>query len=304
MEGEREQMSSPNFEAISGQLSQLLGVRVAPRPSARVGGGDINEAWRWPTDAGSIFVKLSVPAHLTMFEAEQAGLEELAAAQAVRVPRPLAVGIFGDAAYLALEWIDFGVARQDSEAQMGEQLAWQHRVLAREFGWTRDNTIGSTPQINTPHAHWPTFFREQRLRFQLDLAARNGHGGALQLRGARLLELMDAFFTSYQPVPSLLHGDLWGGNWNVDAAGRPVIFDPAVYYGDRETDIAMTRLFGGFGNRFYTAYHSTWPLDQAAGTRRTLYNLYHVLNHLNLFGGGYLAQAEDMIARLLAELGA
>jgi fructosamine-3-kinase len=101
-----------------------------------------------------------------------------------------------------------------------------------------------------------------------------------------------------------LHGDLWGGNWNVDAAGRPVIFDPAVYYGDRETDIAMTRLFGGFGNRFYTAYHSTWPLDQAAGTRGTLYNLYHVLNHLNLFGGGYLAQAEDMIARLLAELGA
>ncbi len=124
-----------------------------------------------------------------------------------------------------------------------------------------------------------------------------------QDRGARLLESLDAFFTSYRPVPSLLHGDLWGGNWGTDTAGRPVVFDPAVYFGDRETDIAMTRLFGGFGNRFYTAYHSNWPLDQAAGTRRTLYNLYHVLNHLNLFGGSYLAQAEDMTARLLAELG-
>ncbi len=238
-----------------------------------------------------------------MFEAEKAGLEELAAVQAVRVPRPLAVGATADAAFLALEWIDFGDVRPDSETRLGEQLAWQHRVLAREFGWTRNNSIGNTSQVNTAHADWPTFFRERRLRPQLDLAASNGYTGTLQMRGARLLESIDAFFTSYKPVPSLLHGDLWGGNWGTDSGGQPVIFDPAVYYGDRETDIAMARLFGGFGSRFYTAYHSTWPLDQAAGTRRTLYNLYHVLNHLNLFGGGYLAQAEDMIARLLAELG-
>lgn len=296
-------MSSPNFAALAALLTRQLGVGVAARPAARVSGGCINDTWRWPTDTGSIFVKLTAPARVTMFEAEQAGLEELAAAKAVRVPRPLAVGVAADAAYLALEWVEFGAAQPASEAQLGEELAWQHRVLARDFGWTRDNTLGSTPQCNAPHAHWPVFFREHRLRAQLDLAASNGHGGALQSRGARLLESMDAFFTSYQPVPSLLHGDLWGGNWGADSAGRPVIFDPAVYYGDRETDIAMTRLFGGFGNRFYTAYHSTWPLDQAAGTRRTLYNLYHVLNHLNLLGGGYLAQAEDMIARLLAELG-
>jgi fructosamine-3-kinase len=278
-------------------------VRVALRPTARVGGGCINETWRWPADTGALFVKLAAPTRLAMFEAEQAGLEELAAAQAVRVPRPLAVGATAEAAYLALEWIEFGPSRPESESALGEQLAWQHRVLAREYGWSRDNTIGSTPQSNTTHADWATFFRERRLRAQLELAGSNGYGGALQTRGARLLECMAAFFTSYRPVPSLLHGDLWGGNWGVDTDGRPVIFDPAVYYGDREADIAMTRLFGGFGNRFYTAYHATWPLDQAAGTRRTLYNLYHVLNHLNLFGSAYLAQAEGMIERLLAELG-
>jgi protein-ribulosamine 3-kinase len=296
-------MYSTNFESIASLLAHDLGVRVAPRPTARVGGGCINETWRWPTDTGSLFIKLAAPTRLAMFEAERVGLEELAAAQAVRVPRPLAVGVTGDAAYLALEWIDFGPSRPESESTLGEQLAWQHRVSAREYGWTRDNTIGSTPQKNVQHADWATFFRERRLRPQLELAARNGHGGTLQSRGTRLLESVDAYFTSYRPVPSLLHGDLWGGNWSTDSDGGPVIFDPAVYYGDRETDLAMTRLFGGFSNRFYTAYQATWPLDQAAGTRRTLYNLYHVLNHLNLFGGAYLAQAEEMIERLLAELG-
>lgn len=294
---------SVHSEQIAALLSQQLGARVAARPSARVGGGCINETWRWSTDSGSVFVKLAAPTRLAMLEAEKAGLEELAAANAVRVPRPLAVGASADVAYLALEWIDFGPNHPESETTLGEQLAWQHRVLAREYGWTRDNTIGSTPQQNSPLVDWATFFRDRRLKAQLELAADNGYRGALQTRGSRLLESLDAFFTSYQPVPSLLHGDLWSGNWGTAADGRPVVFDPAVYYGDRETDIAMTRLFGGFSNRFYTAYHATWPLDQAAGTRRTLYNLYHVLNHLNLFGGVYLGQAEEMIDRLLAELG-
>ncbi len=159
--------------------------------------------------------------------------------------------------------------------------------MASQFGWKRDNTIGSTPQRNGTSSDWVEFFRERRLRTQLDLALRNGFAGRLQERGNVLLDLMGAYFSSYRPVPSLLHGDLWGGNWGVDAAGVPLIFDPAVYYGDREADLAMTRLFGGFGNAFYTAYHSNWPLDQAAGSRRGLYNLYHVLNHANLFGGAY-----------------
>jgi len=119
--------------------------------------------------------------------------------------------------------------------------------------------------------------------------------------GHRLCESLAAFFPGYRPPPSLLHGDLWSGNWGAVGAGEPVIFDPAVYYGDRETDLAMTRLFGGFGPAFYAAYESTWPLDPGASTRVTLYQLYHVLNHFNMFGGGYLAQARAMIERLLAQ---
>src|SRR5262249_15190673 len=155
----------------------------------------------------------------------------------------------------ALEWIDFGTGTHRSEALLGERLAVQHRASSERFGWERDNTIGSTPQSNDWSPDWVEFFRERRLRAQLDLARRNAQTGRLQERGMRLIELMDAYFSSYRPVPSLLHGDLWGGNWGTDSTGAPVIFDPAVYYGDREADIAMTRLFGGFSNAFYTAYH-------------------------------------------------
>lgn len=292
-----------SFAAIGTALTEQLGRPVAAQPRDRVGGGCISETWRWEADGRSLLVKLAPLHRLGMFEAEKAGLEELASAQAVSVPQALAIGATPDSAYLALEWIDFVQSTPQSESALGEQLAWQHRTQSREHGWHRDNTIGRTPQQNAALNDWCAFFRERRLRPQLDLAAANGYRASLQERASRLLESMDAFFTSHRPVPSLLHGDLWGGNWGTDAQGCPVIFDPAVYYGDRETDLAMTKLFGGFSNRFYTAYHSAWPLDQAAGARRPLYNLYHVLNHLNLFGGSYLSQAEDMINRLLAEFG-
>ncbi|HZF26059.1 MAG TPA: fructosamine kinase family protein [Steroidobacteraceae bacterium] len=292
-----------DWPAIAANLAETLATSVSPQPSARVHGGCINESYRWESRSGPLFVKVGAAAVLGAFEAEAAGLNELTRAEAVRIPQVRAVGATGAAAYLVLEWLDFGTPGNRAEALLGEQLANQHRVSSPRFGWERDNTIGSTPQSNDWSSDWVQFFRERRLRAQLDLARHNGHGGRLQERGARLLELMGAYFSSYRPVPSLLHGDLWGGNWGADAAGVPVIFDPAVYYGDREADIAMTRLFGGFSNAFYTAYHASWPLDLAAGTRRTLYNLYHVLNHLNLFGGGYGEQAVSMIDHLLAELG-
>jgi protein-ribulosamine 3-kinase len=284
-------------------IGETLGVSLRPQPSSRVHGGSINECYRWESDAGAIFVKVAPARSISMFEAESAGLEALRLADAVRVPRVLGVGVNAGAAWLALEWIESGGSSRGSDARLGEQLARQHRSTQRSFGWTRDNTIGSTPQLNGWNDNWVTFLRERRIRYQLRLAEENGHGGRLQQRGEMLLAHLDGFFTSYQPVASLLHGDLWGGNRMTDERGQPVIVDPAVYYGDREADVAMTRLFGGFGASFYSAYEAAWGLDPGAAVRTDLYNLYHVLNHLNLFGGAYLGQATSMMERLLAELG-
>jgi len=284
-------------------LAAQLGCEVARTPAVAVHGGCINRCWRWETAGGPVFVKETQAGGLDMLEAERHGLLELQSAGAVRVPMPLAAGAFEGGAFLALEWIDLGATSGPAEERLGEQLAALHRHRADRFGLERDNTLGSSPQPNAWCADWVAFWRERRLGFQLDLAAAAGHGSRLQERGRRLMDCLDVFFATYRPGPSLLHGDLWGGNRGIDAAGRPVIYDPAVYYGDREADIAMTRLFGGFGPRFYSAYVAAWPLDQAAGTRRELYNLYHVLNHLNLFGGSYRAQAESMIDRLLAAAG-
>jgi fructosamine-3-kinase len=290
------------LQALPAALAEATALRVADQPGPHVGGGSINACVQWPAAEGALFVKLADVGRRDMFEAEAAGLHALAAAQAVRVPAVLGCGIAGDKAFLALEWIEFGPARSGTEARLGEALARLHRATAGRFGWHRDNTIGATPQRNAWTADWVEFFARHRLGFQLELAGQSGHGGRWLERGHMLCERLDAFFAGYTPQPSLLHGDLWGGNWAVDASGAPVIFDPATYYGDRETDLAMTHLFGGFGSEFYAAYESAWPLDRGAGARRDLYNLYHVLNHLNLFGGGYRAQAERMIERLLAEI--
>ena len=193
-------------------------------------------------------------------------------------------------------------ASADTSRQLGEQLVAMHRQTSDAFGWERDNTIGATPQINTRCDDWVTFYGEHRLGFQLNLAATNGAEHTLIDRGQRLVESLSGFFSAYSPPPSLLHGDLWGGNWAADSQGRPVLYDPAVYYGDREADIAMTELFGGFDDRFYQSYRGCWDIDPGYASRKVLYNLYHVLNHFNLFGGGYARQAADMVERLLSHL--
>jgi len=280
-----------------------VGLKLQPKPAARIHGGSSHECYQWHSSSGPIFVKVAAAESQSMLSAEAAGLEELRRADAVRVPRVLGAGISGADAWLALEWIQFGVQSRAAEVALGQKLALQHRRHASAFGWNRDNTIGSTPQLNAWMDDWVVFFREKRLRHQLALAAQNGYTGVLQRRGETLLDLMVGFFSAYQPMPSLLHGDLWGGNWACDQVGAPVIFDPALYYGDREADLAMTRLFGGFGADFRAAYASEWELDAGVETRVDLYNLYHVLNHLNLFGRGYLAQALAMTEGLLAELG-
>lgn len=265
-----------------------------------VGGGDISAARRVSDGARSFFVKSQPADRLPMFEAEAAGLAELAAADAVRVPGVVCHGVAAGRAYLVLE--DLPLQPHGDAAQLGRQLALQHRVTAARFGWRRDNWIGATPQSNAWQADWIGFWRDARLGPQLRLALRNGYAGALQRDGETLLAGLEALFGGHAPAPSLLHGDLWGGNHAYLADGSPVIFDPAPYFGDRECDVAMSELFGGFAPAFHAAYREAWPLESGYPVRRTLYNLYHVLNHANMFGGGYVGQAQRLVAQLLAQI--
>lgn len=281
------------FETLGGRGIDIT-PNTAPRP---VGGGDISRAWRVATASGPIFVKTVDAAAFDMLDAEAEGLLELARAEALRVPRVLASGHCGRDAYLALEWLDFERSGTETARLLGLRLAAQHRYRKDLYGWHRDNTIGRTPQTNTCSNNWVGFFRDRRLTFQLELAAQNGYGGELQDEGSRLAERLDRLFENHIPEPSLLHGDLWGGNWAA-ANGEPVIFDPAVYYGDRESDIAMTRLFGGFDPAFYQAYEEAWPLAGGHRKRMRLYQLYHVLNHLNLFGGAWLHRSLDLMRQI------
>lgn len=288
------------WEDISRAVAAATGSPFKIDQHAAVGGGSINSAFRIDGGGRSYFVKLNAADKAEMFAAEAAGLEEIARSNALRVPRPICHGASVAASWVVLEYIALG--RRGDMRGLGHGLAAMHRVTGSVFGWRRDNTIGATPQINCESGDWLEFWREHRLGYQLRLAEANGHRGSLQKSGARLLARIPSFFAAYQPLPALLHGDLWSGNIGFDAAGKPVIFDPAVYYGDREADLAMTELFGGFSGDFYAAYRDAYPLDAGYAVRKQLYNLYHVLNHLNLFGGGYLRQAGRLISELLAEV--
>lgn len=287
------------WSAVEKAISQATGESFLIDERVSVGGGCINSAFRLTGEGQSYFVKVNDEHMRHMFDAEYAGLLELHNAQAIRVPQPIFVGESKGQAWLVLENMELGHGGNSRMA--GEQLALMHRHQAQQYGWSIDNTIGSTLQINHQEDEWVRFWSEHRLGFQLELAVRNGFAGHLQQQGEKLLEgihlLMD-----HDPVPSLLHGDLWGGNIGYQSDGTPVIYDPAVYYGDREADIAMTELFGGFGADFYAAYNAVWPLDSGYAVRKTLYNLYHILNHANMFGGGYAGQAQGMIDRLLVEI--
>jgi len=290
-------------QAIEAGISQACGEPFRVLEPEPVGGGCINQAFRLKGRTQSFLVKLNRAGRLPMFEAEAAGLEAIRRSGTLRSPRPVASGVQGASAWLALEFIDLERPPAATAAELGTGLAALHRTPAPRFGWERDNTIGATRQPNAWTADWVEFLRHHRLGFQLDLAQANGLAAGVLARGQRLLEGLPAFFRDYRPAASLLHGDLWSGNWAADREGRPVIFDPAVYFGDREADLAMTELFGRFDEAFYRAYREAWPLDPGYRVRRDLYNLYHLLNHYNLFGAGYAAQADALIARLLAELG-
>lgn len=291
-----------DFKAIEQDIITATGKHFQIEKTHKIGGGCINEAQCLKGTGQRYFLKLNCAQQLPMFEAEAAGLEEILDSATIRAPQPVAWGTAAGRSWLAMEYVPFGTATSYTSALLGEQLAAMHRHRADQFGWYRDNTIGATSQPNSKSDSWVRFLAEQRLGFQLSMARKNGAGSRLLDEGERLIDALPRFFDSYTPHPSLLHGDLWGGNWAADERGNPVIFDPAVYYGDREADLAMTELFGGFDDRFYQSYRSSWDIDPGYATRKVIYNLYHILNHFNLFGGGYAQQAQDMVDQLNAEI--
>ena len=288
-----------DLQPLAAELKRRLGIRCAADDAKVVAGGSINQTYYLPTDRAPLFLKVNDPSALSMFEAEADGLAELRAATAVNVPDTVDVGRAGGVAYLALRWVDLQGKTAAGERVLGIALARQHRVTAERFGWYRENTIGATQQQNRLTSDWLDFLRTDRLGFQLKLASERGLPEKEFDRGQRLLGRLEWFFGDYTPLASLLHGDLWSGNWGCDGVGTPYIYDPAVYYGDREADLAMSRLFGGFGEAFYSGYQSEWPLETGWEARGDLYHLYHLLNHFNLFGQGYLGQTAGCLDRLL-----
>ena len=287
---------------IAAEIASITHTTFNINQLTAVSGGCINEAYCIADDLQRYFIKINSPDNLPMFEAEAAGLKEIFNSRTLRVPTPICWGKNDRHAWLVLEYLDMNHSSNRDAATLGSGLAAMHKICAEQFGWQRNNTIGATPQINTNTPNWVQFWRTNRLGYQLQLAKNNGYTGKLQKLGEQLMTELDTFFTEVSPAASLLHGDLWSGNYGFDATGQPVLFDPAVYYGDRETDIAMTELFGGFPTAFYAAYREVYPLASGYEIRKTLYNLYHILNHLNLFGDSYLRQAEQMTNKLLAEI--
>ncbi len=292
--------TSSSFPSVAEAISRATGSPFRPTGSASIGGGCISRASRINGEDGrSFFLKQNDLDFLDYFEAEAEALLEIEATSTVRVPGVIAFGKTAQASFLALSYIEEGSPSPSSQRDLGRQLARLHQIRQPYFGWKRDNCIGATPQPNPPGENWPDFYRDHRLDHQFSLAKAKGQS----FHGASdLMENLSAFFVGYSPSPSLLHGDLWGGNASSDQRGDPFVFDPASYYGDRETDLAFTHMFGGFSPAFHQAYEEVYPLDPGFKIRKILYNLYHELNHFNLFGGGYASSAQSSINQLLERL--
>jgi fructosamine-3-kinase len=288
------------WNEISAQITQATGNHFEVDARQSLSGGCINQVYLisdWRGTPNRYLLKLNQASLIEMFVAEATGLSELGATATMKVPTPIC---WGSQSYLVLEYLDL-TARANSHgwSEMGGDLARLHQYRSSDrqrFGWQIDNTIGSTPQINTWDNDWARFFTDRRIGFQLQLARQKG--GHFP-KAAALLDAIPQILANYQPHPALVHGDLWSGNASFTTAGIPVIFDPATYWGDREVDLALTELFGGFPAAFYQGYERVYPLDRGYSQRKELYNLYHILNHYNLFGGSYRATANRTIDLLL-----
>ncbi|BAZ42835.1 hypothetical protein NIES4101_88050 [Calothrix sp. NIES-4101] len=282
---------------IDSHISQVTNNQFETRQKKTVSGGCINQGYAISNGQCTYFVKLNQASQIAMFEAEALGLQEILDSKTIRVPKPLCSGIAENSCYLVLEWLEMGRDDSKSWELMGQKLAAMHKFTNQKgFGWYVNNTIGSTPQINTRIDNWSEFYIQNRLKFQFRLA--KSKGGRFPQAEALMVAIPE-LLAEHKPQVSLVHGDLWGGNAGFTVQGEPVIFDPAIYYGDREVDIAMTELFGGFPGEFYRGYNEVFPLESGYEFRKTLYNLYHIVNHFNLFGGSYESQANRMISQLL-----
>ncbi|MEH2433645.1 MAG: fructosamine kinase family protein [Nostoc sp.] len=288
---------------IDTHISQVTGEKFQSQQRRSVGGGCINQGYAISNGETTYFLKINQASQAAMFEAEAMGLKEMLATTSIRVPNPICWGVAENYSYIVLEWLELGSGNSNSSLrdaprweEMGRKLAAMHKASSSQgFGWKINNTIGSTPQINTWTADWTEFYIKHRLGYQFQLARqKGGNFPSSEKLLAAIPELL-----AHQVQPSLVHGDLWGGNAGCTNSGEPVIFDPATYFGDREVDIAMTELFGGFPAAFYQGYNKAFPLDPGYEQRKTLYNLYHILNHFNLFGGSYASQANRMIDQIL-----
>jgi fructosamine-3-kinase len=281
---------------LQSYLSHTLGKNIAIGGYQPVSGGCIHSTARISSNHGDWFLKHNDASHADAFAAEAEGLNAIAATNTIRVPQVVAHGSIANKAFLLLEFIVFAAPNAGASARMGEQLAHLHLQQHTRYGWSQDSFLGPTPQPNPHSDDWIAFFRDQRLGHLQDLLAANGcHFPHLDALKAHL----PAFFDDAELRPSLLHGDLWGGNAAFASNGDPVIFDPACYIGHAEADLAMTRLFGGFDKAFYTAYHAVSPIPKGFQRRCQLYNLYHLLNHALIFGGSYAAQCHSTIDGLL-----
>jgi len=287
--------------ALRGAVERKLGQKV--KSCSGLSGGDINAAFRLElADGRRIFVKSHPRAPSAMFGAEARGLAWLREAGTLRIPEVLAVSEPGDEGprFLALEYIEPGPQGRGFDEALGRGLAALHRSGAPSFGLDHDNFIGSLEQTNEPRPNWPAFYREQRLEEQLRRAIDRGRVDAhLRSDFDRLFERLESLVGPAE-MPSRLHGDLWGGNLHTDDRGEPCLIDPAVYGGHREVDLAMMRLFGGFGARVFDAYVEAWPLAPGAERRVPLYQLYPLLVHVNLFGGSYVGQLTRALHEALA----
>lgn len=280
-------------------LQQLSGQHIKHWQTQSVAGGCIHDSAivTLPNDI-QFFVKQNTPDKYAAFEHEANGLLALGQANIIPVAKPLVLGNDGQHAFLILSVINEASPRSDFWEQFGERLAQLHlNTTGDYFGWQHDNTIGRIAQRNTPHEDWVTFFRESRLMPQFALAEQ-ALGSALMAKGEKLMARLGELI--HPPLkPQLIHGDLWSGNFMVNYNGEAALIDPAVYYGHAEADLAMTHLFGGFDSRFYAAYQSVNPLAAGYEERAEIYNLYHLLNHLNLFGTSYLASVKRTIERFV-----